>query len=110
MGFKYIDALATPQNLEKLATFTDMVAGVRQSVSNVFDLEDALRDSPLMQRCLTKVRSEPASAKFLEERYMGENYDLEKMLKMPPPFIGLDLRQGAYHIRVRSQFLSFTRN
>lgn len=88
MGFKYIDALATPQNLEKLVTFTDMVAGVRQSVSNVFDLEDALRDSPLMQRSLTKVRSEPASAKFLEERYMGENYDLEKMLKMPPRSLG----------------------
>ena len=65
MGFKYIDALATSQNLEKLATFTDMVAGVRQSVSNVFDIEDALRDSPLMQRCLKKVQSEPASAKFL---------------------------------------------
>ena len=88
MGFKYIDALATSQNLEKLATFTEMVAGVRQSVSNVFDIEDALRDSPLMQRCLKKVQSEPASAKFLEERYRGENYDLEKMLKMPPQSLG----------------------
>jgi len=88
MGYKYIDALAKPDNLEKLVQLTDMVAGAKLSVSNVFDIEDALRDSPLMQRCLTKVRSEPASAKILEERYMGENYDLEKMLKMPPHSLG----------------------
>jgi len=88
MGFKYIDALAKPENLEKLVKLTDMVAGVKLSVSNVFDIEDALRDSPLMQRCLTKVRNEPASAKVLEERYMGEDYDLEKMLKMPPHSLG----------------------
>ncbi|OLP18671.1 hypothetical protein BST81_09375 [Leptolyngbya sp. 'hensonii'] len=65
-----------------------MVAGVKLSVSNIFDIEDALRDSPLMQRCLTKVRNEPASAKVLEGRYMGEDYDLEKMLKMPPHSLG----------------------
>jgi ubiquinone biosynthesis protein Coq4 len=88
MGFKYIDALATPENLEKFVQLTDLVAGAKLSVSNVFDVEDALRDSPLMQRCLTKVRNETASAKILEERYMGEDYDLEKMLKMPPHSLG----------------------
>lgn len=88
MGFKYIDALATPENLQKFVQLTDMVAGVKLSVSNVFDIEDALRDSPLMQRCLTKVQNEPASAKALEERYMGEEYDLEKMLEMPPHSLG----------------------
>jgi ubiquinone biosynthesis protein Coq4 len=41
-----------------------------------------------MQRCLTKVRNEPASAKVLEERYMGEDYDFEKMLKMHPHSLG----------------------
>ncbi|MDX2272727.1 MAG: Coq4 family protein [Cyanobacteriota bacterium] len=88
MGFKYIDALATPENLEKLVTLTDMVVGVRLETSNVFDIEDALRDSPLMQKCLTKIHRDPASAKALEERYMGEEYDLEKMLEMPPHSLG----------------------
>lgn len=49
MGFKYIDALATPENLEELLKITDMVAGVGLETSNVFDIEDILRDSPLMQ-------------------------------------------------------------
>lgn len=88
MGFKYINALATPENLEKFVKLTDMVAGVTRETSNVFDIEDALRDSPLMQRCLTAVREDPASAQALEERYMGEDYDLEKMLKMPPHSLG----------------------
>ncbi|MEO0759894.1 MAG: Coq4 family protein [Cyanobacteria bacterium J06648_16] len=88
MGFKYINGLATPENLEKFVKLTDMVAGVTRETSNVFDIEDALRDSPLMQRCLTAVREDPASAKALEERYMGEDYDIEKMLKMPPHSLG----------------------
>lgn len=88
MGFKYIDALATPENLEKLMKLTDMVAGITRETSNVFDIEDALRDSPLMQNCLTAVREDSASAKALEERYMGEDYDIEKMLKMPPHSLG----------------------
>lgn len=88
MGFKYINALATSENLEKLAKLTDMVAGVKLETSNVFDIEDILRDSSLMQKCLTKVQNEPASAKALEERYMGDEYDLEKMLEMPPHSLG----------------------
>ncbi len=88
MGFRYIDALATPENLEKLLKITDMAAGVKLSVSNVFDIEDALRDGPLMQRCLTKIHNDPASTRALEERYMGEDYDLEKMLEMPPHSLG----------------------
>ncbi len=88
MGFKYIDALAASENLEQLVKLTDMVAGVQRDSSNIFDIEDALRDSPLMQKCLTKIHQDPASAKALEERYMGEPYDLEKMLAMPPHSLG----------------------
>lgn len=88
MGFKYIDALAKPENLEKLVKLTDMVAGVKLETSNVFDIEDALRESPLMQKCLTEIYQDPASAKAVEERYMGEDYNLEKMLEMPPHSLG----------------------
>lgn len=88
MGFKYIDALATPENIEEFLKITDMVAGVGLETSNVFDLEDALKDSPLMQKCLAEVRNDPASAKALEERYIGEDLNLEKLLEMPPHSLG----------------------
>ncbi len=88
MGFKYINALATPENVEKLVRLTDMVAGTKLETSNVFDIEDTLRDSPLMQKCLEKIHKDPASAKALEERYVGEEYDLKKMLEMPPHSLG----------------------
>ena len=88
MGFKYIDALATPENIEEFLKIKDMVAGVGLETSNVFDLEDALKDSPLMQKCLAEVRNDPASAKALEERYIGEDLNLEKLLEMPPHSLG----------------------
>ncbi len=88
MGFKYIDALATPENLEELLKITDMVAGVGLETSNVFDIEDILRDSPLMQKCLVEVCKDAASVKILEERYLGEEFNLERMIKMPPHSLG----------------------
>ncbi len=42
MGFKYIDSIATPENVDKLLTLVDKVAGVRVETNNVFDIEDAL--------------------------------------------------------------------
>jgi ubiquinone biosynthesis protein Coq4 len=66
MGFKYIDALAIPENLENLLKITDMVAGVGLETSNVFDIEDILRDSPMMQKCLAEVRKDSASVQLLE--------------------------------------------
>jgi ubiquinone biosynthesis protein COQ4 len=88
MGFKYIDTLATPDNVDKLLTLVDKVAGVGVETNNVFDLEDALRDSAQMQKCLEQVRQDPASAQLLEERYMGEEFNLEELLKLPPHSLG----------------------
>lgn len=88
MGFKYIGELATQENVNQLLTLVDMVAGGGTDVENVFDLEDALRDSEQMQKCLQVVRQHPASAQILEERYMGAEVDLDAMLQMPKDSLG----------------------
>lgn len=88
MSFKYIDSLATSENVDKLLALVDRVAGVAIETNNVFDIEDALKDSPQMQKCLERVRQDPASAQLLEERYMGEEFDLEKLLKLPRNSLG----------------------
>ncbi|MFZ4596470.1 MAG: hypothetical protein ACOYOF_19610 [Verrucomicrobiaceae bacterium] len=75
MGFKYIDGLATPQNIERFLSLADKVAGSRYDSANVFDIDDLLIDSPQMQKCLEIVRSDPASAQMLEERYLGPEFD-----------------------------------
>jgi ubiquinone biosynthesis protein Coq4 len=88
VGFRYIDTLATPENVDKLLTLVDRVAGVGVETNNVFDIEDVLRESPQMQKCLERVRQEPASAQLLEERYMGKEFDLEELLQLPRNSLG----------------------
>ncbi|MGV2830869.1 Coq4 family protein [Myxosarcina sp. GI1(2024)] len=41
-----------------------------------------------MQKCLAQVRQDPASAQLLEERYMGKEFDLEELLKLPRNSLG----------------------
>ena len=80
MGFQYIDKLATPENVERFLSLVDKVAGSRFDTQNVFDIDDLLTDSPQMQKCLQAVRSDPASAELLEERYLGPEFNLETLL------------------------------
>ena len=54
MGFKYIDGLATPQNVEKFLSLVDKVAGSKFDTQNVFDIDDLLIDSPQMQKGTSK--------------------------------------------------------
>lgn len=88
MGFKYIDELATDENVRTFLNLADMVAGTGLETANVFDIEDSLRDSHLMVKCLEAVLQDPDSARLLAERYMGEEFDLKKMLKMPRNSLG----------------------
>lgn len=41
-----------------------------------------------MQLCAQVIKHDPASAKMLEEKYVGSPYDLEVMLQMPKGFLG----------------------
>ena len=38
MGFKYINELATPENVQELLTFIDLAAGAGVDVNAVFDI------------------------------------------------------------------------
>ena len=82
MGFKYINEIATPENINQLLTFIDHVAGAGTDVNEVFDISDLLRDSPQMERCLTWMREDAATAQMIEAQYLGPDYDLDKMLQM----------------------------
>ena len=88
MGFQYIDRLATPGNVERFLSLVDKVAGSRFDTQNVFDIDDLLTDSPQMQKCLQAVRSDPASAELLEERYLGPEFNLETLLQYPKDSLG----------------------
>ena len=88
MGFKYINEIATSENINQLLALIDRVAGSSSDVNNVFDITDMLRDSTQMEQCLKWMKQDPATAKMIEQRYMGVDYNLETMLEMPEGSLG----------------------
>ena len=87
-SFKYINEVVSRGNLQKFLELVDLAAGAGKDVSNVFDLSDRFNGSRPMERCLLALRSNPASARMLEERYVGPLYDLPAMLRMPRYSLG----------------------
>ncbi len=88
MGFKYIDGLATAENVNKLLSLVDMVAGARVDPQNVFDIEDVLTNGPQMEKCLQTVCQNSDSVKLLNERYLGPDFNLESLLQLPKGSLG----------------------
>jgi hypothetical protein len=84
MEFKSIDALAASRYIEKLFSLADgLVDRVPESWfdwHNRFDIGDSLADGPQMHNCLQVLRSDPASAQLLEERYLNPECNLETWL------------------------------
>ncbi len=87
-SFRYINDLASRDNLTKFLEMVDLAAGAGKDVNNVFDLSDRFNQSRPMNRCLTALRSHPASARMLEERYVGPAWDLGPMSRMPKYSLG----------------------
>ena len=88
MSFKYINEIATQENINELLTFIDLVAGSPIDTNNVFDISDKLRDSTQMEECLAYMKQDQATSAMLAERYMGPDFDLEKLTKMPKGSLG----------------------
>lgn len=88
MSYQYINSLATPESVNKFLELVDLAAGSGKDVHNVFELSNRLRTGLQMQLSIQAIQQDPASAKMLEEKYVGPPYDLEAMLKMSKGSLG----------------------
>lgn len=88
MGFRYIDNLVKPENLNQFLELVDLAAGSGKDTNNVFDLSDRLNKSRPMQLCIQAIQRDPASIQLIEERYVGPPYDLEALLQLPKDSLG----------------------
>ncbi|BAU67460.1 hypothetical protein STA3757_48820 (plasmid) [Stanieria sp. NIES-3757] len=94
MSYKYINSLATPENVNKFLELVDLAGGSGKDAQNAFDLADKLRTGLQMQLCVQSLQKDPASAKMLEEKYVGPPYNPEAMLKMPKGSLGWTLAKA----------------
>jgi len=88
MGFRYLNNLVTPEHIQEFLELVDLAAGAGKDPGNVFDLSDRLNTSRPMSLCVQAIQQDPHSVEFLKERYVGEPYNLETLLKLPKGSLG----------------------
>ncbi len=86
----YMELMTKAENLEKLREIVNMQinATKESSLRTVFDIEDAFADTLWMKRCIESIKTNPESAKILEERYVEPEWNIEEMLKLPKNSLG----------------------
>jgi len=88
MSYRYINSLITKDKLAQIVELIDMAAGSGKDANNAFDLSERLHTSNPMKACIQRLQRDPATAKMLEERYIGPLYDLPVLLQMPKYSLG----------------------
>jgi ubiquinone biosynthesis protein COQ4 len=88
MGFRYLDQLASPENVQEFLQLVDMVAGAGQSPDNVFQLSHRLRGSKPMQLCRKRLAADGASEALIRERHLSGPYDLDALRALPKGTLG----------------------
>jgi ubiquinone biosynthesis protein COQ4 len=85
----YMDLMSKAENIQILGDLVkNFVGGREKGVDNVFDLEDGFRKSPWMNASIEKLKQDPDSAKMIEERYIGPEYDFDQLIKLPKNTLG----------------------
>lgn len=88
MGFRYLNGLASRENLKAFLGLMDLAAGAGDSAENVFELTHRLRASHPMQLCLKRLAQQPDSQALIERRYVPAPYDSAALRALPPGSLG----------------------
>jgi ubiquinone biosynthesis protein Coq4 len=84
----YMDLMSKVENLELIGGMIKHFGANPGKLDSVFDLEDGFSKTIWMNNCIEKLQKDPASARMLDERYMGPDYNLDELLKLPKNSLG----------------------
>jgi ubiquinone biosynthesis protein Coq4 len=82
----------------------EFVLGEGKDTATVGRLEDHFRDRPAMKACIERMKADPAAGKCIDDRYLGPELDLDKLIAYPRRLPRLYLRQGHEASGVRPAF------
>jgi ubiquinone biosynthesis protein COQ4 len=88
MGFRYLDRIASPDNLRSFLELADLAAGAGESANNVFLLSHRLRQSNPMQVCRRLLERDTESWSLIQQRRLSGPYDPEALLALPKGSLG----------------------
>ena len=88
-----MELMAKAQNIEIIGNLIDNFVhaelyNTQKDVESVFDMEDGFRDTMWMRMCIENLKKDPASSRIIEGRYVGPEYNLEEMLRLPTNSLG----------------------
>lgn len=86
----YMDLMSKAENVNLLGKLVEnfVVEGEHKGLDSVYDLEDGFHKTVWMNNSIEKLKENPDSARIIEERYMGPEYDLNKLSKLPKNTLG----------------------
>ena len=88
MGFRYLDRLASPEQIQNFLGLVDLAAGSGQSAQNVFELSHRLRDSNPMQLCRKRLAMDPDAEQLIQARQISDPYDSDALKALPKGSLG----------------------
>jgi ubiquinone biosynthesis protein COQ4 len=88
MGYRYLDRLASKENIRSFLELVDLAAGAGASADNVFQLSHRLRDSQPMQLCQRRLARDPASAALIAARHVCPPYNSDALRALPKGSLG----------------------
>ncbi|MCP9929804.1 pyrroloquinoline quinone biosynthesis protein [Cyanobium sp. AMD-g] len=88
MGFRYLDRIATEDNIHAFLELADLAAGAGASANNVFLLSHRLRQSKPMQVCRALLGRNPEAVALIEQRRLSGPYDAAALKALPKGTLG----------------------
>ncbi len=88
MGFRYLDRIATEENIHAFLELADLAAGAGASANNVFLLSHRLRQSRPMKVCRALLGRDPAAAALIAQRRLSGPYDAAALRALPKGTLG----------------------
>ena len=82
----------------------EFVLGEGKDTATVVCLEDHFRDRPSMKACIERMKADPASRKCIEDRYMGPELDLDKLIMYPRGSLGYTYTKVMKHLGYTAHF------
>lgn len=88
MGYRYINEIATSENVHSFLELVDLAAGGGQDANNVFELARKFTHSAPMKACEALLARDPASAELIASRHVMPPYDPDAMRSLPKGSLG----------------------
>jgi ubiquinone biosynthesis protein COQ4 len=88
MSYRYINELATADNINSFLHLVDLAAGGGKDANNVFELARKFTHSAPMQACEALLKRDPDSAALIASRHVIPPFDTEAMRSLPKGSLG----------------------